>query len=120
MLPNGGGSIVNISSILGNVGFETTAGYTAAKHGVVGLSKTMALEYGPQGVRINAVGPTFINTSWLDNLPPDVQTMLTNRHALRRFGKMEEVAALVTWLSSSEASFITGSYYPIDGGYMAQ
>jgi NAD(P)-dependent dehydrogenase (short-subunit alcohol dehydrogenase family) len=120
MLTTGGGAIVNIASILGQVGFETTAAYTAAKHGVVGLTKTVALEYGPRGIRINSVGPTFINTSWLDNLPADAQAMLTARHPLRRFGKVEEVAALVTFLSSSESSYITGSYYPVDGGYMAQ
>jgi NAD(P)-dependent dehydrogenase (short-subunit alcohol dehydrogenase family) len=120
MLATGGGSIVNISSILGAVGFETTAAYTAAKHGVVGLTKTMALEYGPQGVRINAVGPTFINTSWLNNIPPEGQAMLISRHPLRRFGTVEEVAALATWLASGEAGYITGAYYPVDGGYLAQ
>ncbi|MEN9705066.1 MAG: hypothetical protein RLZZ393_945 [Pseudomonadota bacterium] len=120
MLPGGGGSIVNISSILGGVGFETTAAYTAAKHGVVGLTKTIALEYGPRGVRVNAVGPTFIKTSWLDNLPPPAQEMLIARHALRRFGEVDDVAALATFLASSESSYITGCYYPVDGGYMAQ
>ncbi|MFO1401620.1 MAG: SDR family NAD(P)-dependent oxidoreductase [Steroidobacteraceae bacterium] len=120
MLKSGGGAIVNIASILGAVGFETTVAYTAAKHGVVGLTQTVALEYGPQGVRINAVGPSFTNTSWLDNLPPEAQAMLIARHPLRRFGKVEEVAALVTFLSSAEASYITGAYYPVDGGYLAQ
>ena len=120
MLQGGGGSIVNIASILGATGFETTAAYTAAKHGVVGLTRTIALEYGPQGVRINAVGPTFTNTSWLDALPAEAQKMLMARHPLRRFGKVEEVAALVAFLSSGEAAFITGAYYPIDGGYLAQ
>lgn len=120
MLPNGGGSIVNISSILGGVGFETTAAYTAAKHGVVGLTKTIALEYGPKGVRVNSIGPTFIKTSWLDNLPPAAQEMLIARHPLRRFGEVEDVASLATFLASSESSYITGCYYPVDGGYMAQ
>jgi NAD(P)-dependent dehydrogenase (short-subunit alcohol dehydrogenase family) len=120
MLATGGGSIVNISSILGGVGFETTAAYTAAKHGVVGVTKTLALEYGPQGIRVNAVGPTFIKTSWLDNLPPPAQDMLIARHALRRFGEVDDVAALVTFLSCAESSYITGCYYPVDGGYMAQ
>ncbi len=120
MLKSGGGTIVNIASILGAVGFETTVAYTAAKHGVVGLTQTVALEYGPQNIRINAVGPSFTNTSWLDNLPPDAQAMLIGRHPLRRFGKVEEVAALVAFLSSAESSYITGAYYPIDGGYLAQ
>ena len=120
MVETGGGAIVNIASILGGVGFETTAAYTAAKHGVVGLTKTIALEYGPRKVRINAVGPTFTKTSWLDNLPPPAQDMLIARHPLRRFGEVNEVAALVTFLSCAESSYITGCYYPIDGGYMAQ
>jgi NAD(P)-dependent dehydrogenase (short-subunit alcohol dehydrogenase family) len=120
MLKTGGGAIVNIASILGATGFETTVAYTAAKHGVVGLTQTVALEYGPQGLRINAVGPSFTNTSWLDNLPPEAQAMLIARHPLRRFGKVEEVAALVTFLSSAEAAYITGAYYPVDGGYLAQ
>lgn len=120
MLKSGGGAIVNITSILGAVGFETTVAYTAAKHGVVGLTQTVALEYGPQNIRINAVGPSFTNTSWLDNLPPDAQALLIARHPLRRFGKVEEVAALVAFLSSAESSYITGAYYPVDGGYLAQ
>ncbi len=120
MLQSGGGAIVNIASILGAAGFETTAAYTAAKHGVVGLTKTVALEYGPQGVRVNAVGPTFTHTSWIDALPADAQKVLVARHPLRRFGKVEEVAALVAFLSSTEAAYITGAYYPIDGGYLAQ
>lgn len=120
MLQTGGGAIVNIASILGVAGFETTAAYTAAKHGVVGLTKTVALEYGPRGVRVNVVGPTFTNTSWLEALPADAQTMLKARHALRRFAEVEDVAALVAFLSSSEAAFITGAYYPVDGGYLAQ
>lgn len=120
MLKTGGGAIVNIASILGAVGFETTVAYTAAKHGVVGLTKTIALEYGPQGIRINAVGPTFTNTSWLDNLPPEAQAQLIARHPLRRFGTVEDVAALVAFLSGSDSAYITGCYYPVDGGYLAQ
>ncbi|MCP5145980.1 MAG: SDR family oxidoreductase [Gammaproteobacteria bacterium] len=115
----GGGAIVNISSILGQVGFPATVAYTAAKHGVVGMTQTAAIEYGAQGVRVNAVGPTFIKTSWINNIPPDLQSDLLARHPLARFGEAEEVAALALWLSSDEASYITGAYYPVDGGYLA-
>ena len=119
MIAGGGGAIVNISSILGQVGFETTAAYTAAKHGVVGLTKTAALEYGEQRIRVNVVGPTFTKTSWINNIPPEAQPALLARHPLRRFGEISEVAALVTWLSCDRASYITGGYYPVDGGYLA-
>jgi NAD(P)-dependent dehydrogenase (short-subunit alcohol dehydrogenase family) len=120
MLKTGGGAIVNISSILGQVGLETAMPYTAAKHGVVGLTKTVALEYGSQGIRINAVGPGFIRTQLLDKIPADAQPDVMSRHALGRFGEVEEVAALVAWLSSDQSSFATGGYYPIDGGYLAR
>lgn len=119
MVASGGGAIVNLSSILGQVGFPTTAAYTATKHGVVGLTKTAALEHGAQNVRVNAVGPAFIKTSWIDNIPTEAQPALMARHALNRFGEISEVAALATWLSSDQASYITGGYFPVDGGYLA-
>ena len=120
MLETGGGAIVNISSILGQVMMEGAAAYTAAKHGVVGLTKTAAWEYGQRGIRVNAVGPAFINTQLVNALPPDALGELKSRHALNRFGEVAEVAALVAWLSSDQASFATGGYYPIDGGYLAR
>lgn len=120
MLKNGSGSIVNISSILGSVGFAGSAGYTAAKHGVVGLTQAAALEYSAQGIRINAVGPGFIETPLLDALDAEMKKQLVSLHPIGRLGKSEEVAELIYWLSSDKSSFVTGSYYPIDGGYLAR
>ena len=122
MLKNGGGSIVNMASILGAVGFATSPAYTAAKHGVLGLTKATALEYSAQGVRVNAVGPGFIHTPMISALEDNqaINDMLVAAHPIGRLGRAEEVAELVLWLSSSKASFVTGSYYPVDGGYLAR
>ena len=117
------GAIVNNSSILGAVGFNNAAGYVAAKHGVVGLTQVAALEYSSKGIRINAVGPAFINTPLLSEAGMDnnvKQTVLVPLHPIGRLGESKEVAELVVWLSSDKASFITGSYYPVDGGYLAR
>ena len=120
MLKSGGGSIVNMASILAAVGFRNAAAYTAAKHGVIGLTQTAALEYGAQNIRINAVGPGFIKTPLLGVLDDAMQAGLVGLHPIGRLGKPEEVAELVLFLSSDKSSFVTGSYYPIDGGYLAQ
>jgi NAD(P)-dependent dehydrogenase (short-subunit alcohol dehydrogenase family) len=122
MVKQGKGTIVNMSSILGQVGFANSAGYVAAKHGIVGLTQTAALEYSGKGIRINAVGPAFINTPLLANAGIDDQmkAYLTKLHPIGRLGASEEVAELVIWLSSDKASFVTGSYYPVDGGYLVQ
>jgi len=118
---NGGGSIVNISSVLGSVGIPMSSAYVAAKHGVVGLTKNAALEYGTQGVRVNAVGPGFIHTPLVDaNLDADAQAALAGKHALGRLGDAQEVADLVAFLASDAASFVSGSYHLVDGGYAAQ
>jgi len=119
MLKSGGGNIVNVSSILGAVGFAGSAGYSAAKHGVIGLTQTAALEYAAQGIRINAVGPGFIDTPLLDALDDEMKKQLIALHPIGRLGKSEEIAAFIFWLSSDKASFINGSYHPIDGGYLA-
>ncbi len=120
MLKTGGGSIVNIASILGQVGLEEITPYVAAKHGVVGMTKNVALEYGTKGIRCNSVGPAFIKTKLVNNLPEEVRNHLSSMHALNRIGDPEEVAELVVWLSSDKASFITGNYYAADGGYLAR
>ena len=122
MLTAGGGAIVNMASILGMVAFENSSAYVAAKHGVVGLTKNAAVEYAKQGLRINAVGPAFIRTPLIAGIEENEQArdLLVSLHPLGRLGEAEEVAEAVIWLSSQKASFITGAYYPIDGGYLAR
>lgn len=121
MLKNGGGSIINMSSILGTVGFAQAGAYTAAKHGVLGLTKTAALEYGTQNIRINAICPGFIKTPLLDkSLNEESLTFIASKHALMRLGTSEEVAQMALWLASSDSSFVTGAEFLVDGGYTAQ
>ena len=117
MLKSGGGAIVNMSSILGSVGFANAPAYVAAKHGVNGLTKTAAIEYAKQGIRINAVGPAFIDTPLLSSLDKATLDYVEALHPIGRLGTADEVAALTCFLLSDEASFITGSYHLADGGY---
>ena len=119
MLKQGGGVIINTASILGAVGFATYCGYVAAKHGVVGLTQNAALEYSARNIRINCVAPGFIDTPLLNTIDKSGKQGLVLKHPIGRLGTPEEVAELVIWLSSDKASFATGGYYPIDGGYLA-
>jgi NAD(P)-dependent dehydrogenase (short-subunit alcohol dehydrogenase family) len=124
MLKQGGGSIVNMASILGTVGFATASAYVTAKHGLIGLTKTAAIEYATQGIRVNAVCPGFIYTPMLEQAGmaegTELYTTIANLHPVKRMGKPEEVARVVTWLCSDAASFITGDAVLVDGGYVAQ
>ncbi|TRW46109.1 SDR family NAD(P)-dependent oxidoreductase [Georgenia yuyongxinii] len=110
-------AIVNMASIHGMVAAIGNGAYTAAKHGVVGLTKNAAAEYGPQGLRINCVGPGYIRTPLLEGLPAEFLAALEGKHPLGRLGRAEEVSHLVCFLLSDDASFITGSYHLVDGGY---
>ena len=117
----GGGAIVNMASILGSVGFAQSSAYVSAKHAVVGLTKTAGLEYAKQNVRVNAVGPGFIETPLLTkSLDAATLDYLKTLHAPGRLGTPEEVSALTCFLLSDKASFITGSYHLVDGAYVAQ
>jgi NAD(P)-dependent dehydrogenase (short-subunit alcohol dehydrogenase family) len=121
MLASGGGVIVNISSILGQVATKFAPAYVSAKHGLVGLTKAAAIEYATQNIRVNSVGPGYIVTPLLTNaLDPATLESIKGLHPMNRLGQSPEVAELVLWLSSPKSSFVTGSYYAVDGGYLAQ
>jgi NAD(P)-dependent dehydrogenase (short-subunit alcohol dehydrogenase family) len=123
MLKQGTGSIVNTSSIMGLTGAIRVPAYTAAKHGVAGLTKAAALEYGRHGIRINAVCPAPIYTPLLASTfenRPDVEERYARSEPLKRIGQPEEVGEAVAWLCSDRASYVTGLPMPVDGGYMAQ
>jgi NAD(P)-dependent dehydrogenase (short-subunit alcohol dehydrogenase family) len=115
-----GGAIVNMASVFGIVGGANVAAYTAAKHGIIGLTKATALEYGLQQVRINAVAPTFVRTPLTAaTIDDEAWQHLTTLHALGRFPTPEDVAATVAWLGSDDASAVTGSVHLVDAGFTA-
>jgi NAD(P)-dependent dehydrogenase (short-subunit alcohol dehydrogenase family) len=123
MLKQGSGSIVNTSSIMGLTGAIRVPAYTAAKHGVAGLTKAAALEYGRHGIRINAVCPAPIYTPLLMSAfekRPDMEQRYARSEPMKRLGQPEEVGEAVAWLCSDRASYVTGLPMPVDGGYMAQ
>ena len=120
MLASGGGAIVNTASIAGLIGIRTSSAYTAAKHGVVGLTKTAAIEYGTQNVRINSVCPGFIETDMtkttMQNRGDEVLALIP----FKRMGAPTEIAEMVCWLCSDHASYVSGANFNVDGGYVAQ
>jgi NAD(P)-dependent dehydrogenase (short-subunit alcohol dehydrogenase family) len=124
MLKQNGGAIVNNASILGVVSFSSASAYTAAKHGVLGLTNAAALEYAPNHIRVNAVCPGFIETPMLVRAgllaDPAQRAEIEHLHPLGRLGRPEEVAAAAVWLCSPESSFVTGHPLLVDGGYVAQ
>ena len=121
MLEQGGGAIVNTSSVAGLIGAAGGPAYTASKHGVIGLTKTAALAYAKKGVRVNAVCPGVIETPMVTRFAktPEITTMLTKLEPIGRFGQPAEVAAAVIWLCSTASSFVTGVALPVDGGWVA-
>ena len=114
-----GGNIINCASILGVFGQSNTAAYTAAKGGVVNMTRTLALEGAEHQVRVNAIGPGYIDTPLLDNLDEQTRQALIDLHPLKRLGRPEEIAAAVVFLASDEASFVTGAHLLVDGGFTA-
>ena len=121
MRAQGAGVIVNNASILGLVGYRTAPAYVAAKHGILGLTKTAALENAQFGIRVTAVCPGFIHTPMVDTgLTAEAAQAVAAQHAMGRMGRPEEIADAVVWLCSDAASFITGQPVVIDGGYTAQ
>jgi NAD(P)-dependent dehydrogenase (short-subunit alcohol dehydrogenase family) len=121
MLARGGGAIVNVASVLGMVGTTNSPAYVTAKHGMVGLTKAAALEYATSNIRVNSVGPGYIETPLLTSVLDETALRgLAALHPVQRLGTSEEVAALIVFLASDQALFITGSYHLVDGGYTAQ
>ena len=123
MLERDGGSIVNCSSVAGLVGFASIPAYTASKHGVIGLTRTAALEYAEQGIRVNAVCPGVIDTEMVERFTgqqPDAEAALLATEPLGRFGRPEEIADAVVWLCSARSSFVTGQAIAVDGGFVAR
>ncbi|ELZ99401.1 SDR family oxidoreductase [Haloferax sulfurifontis] len=123
MLDGDGGVIVNMASILGKVGFANASHYVAAKHGVLGLTKTAAIEYAEQGVRVNAVCPGFIDTPLLGEGgldDPEARKGIESLHPMNRLGDVDEIASAVVWLCSDGASFTTGEALTVDGGYTSR
>ena len=123
MLTRGGGSIINCSSVAGLVGFAAIPAYTASKHGVVGLTKSAALDYATQGIRVNAICPGVIHTAMVERFThgdAEQTAALTAGEPMGRMGEPEEIASAVVWLASDGASFVTGQAIAVDGGWVAQ
>ncbi|MET7291282.1 SDR family NAD(P)-dependent oxidoreductase [Streptomyces griseoloalbus] len=119
IVASGGGAVVNMGSVLSTRVLPGSPAYTTAKHGLIGLTKTAAVEYAPLGVRINAVGPGFVDTAFLVDFDEEAKRYFTDLHPVKRMGTPEEIAEVVAFLLSDRASFVYGSYHPVDGGYAA-
>ncbi|CAI0847360.1 SDR family NAD(P)-dependent oxidoreductase [Serratia ficaria] len=120
IVASGGGAVVNLSSANGVVGIAGIAPYTAAKHGILGLTRSAALEFAAQGVRVNAVGPGYVDTPAMGELPAQLRRQMAASHPMGRMATREEVAKTVAFLLSDDSSFTTGAFYSIDGGYTAR
>jgi NAD(P)-dependent dehydrogenase (short-subunit alcohol dehydrogenase family) len=119
MQSQGGGAIVNTASIAGLIGLVTSSDYVADKHGVIGLTKTAALEYADAKIRVNAVCPGFIKTQMTEETMRRRGEAIMAQIPLRRMGEPGEIAEMVVWLCSDRASYVTGAAYNVDGGWMA-
>ena len=115
-----GGSIVNLYAVNGLVGIPGLAPYTVAKHGIIGLTQTAALEFASQDIRINAVAPGYVQTPRMTEFPENIVRSFANSHPMKRMATMQEIADFILFLLSDKSAFCTGGVYPIDGGYLAE
>jgi NAD(P)-dependent dehydrogenase (short-subunit alcohol dehydrogenase family) len=120
MIASGGGSIINMASVMGAVAVECGSAYVTAKHGVIGLTKATALDHATDNIRVNAVGPGYVDTPMLADRTDEQRAEIAARHPLNRIATPEDIAAMVLFLASPAAAFVTGAYYPVDGGYLAR